>query len=375
MTNLFFNNILRDDLNYAFSINYMVLENLNNLLPQNGQTVFSRDDIFRSKSTEERLYNIRFHQYAKMRNKYFLNIQKALDSFNFEARYKANTNTLINIYNETTGDNMNYDDVFGADDVKNWELYSKIYQSLNSQNFVRLDGRGKLMIALHHFGSFYENYKVWKVVSDIFEVLQNDINSYGSKTLYFGKPDNPNIIKVSKEQFDEIDSTCNKIINTLKRRTLNEERKISKKLRVSTDESDLDVAGRVLERLHAIMCLKKAQGDFETRFESANRKPVKKENDFKNLERELLFLKNNKKTFSIDNIYFHKIEIRDMIEPMSLFPEFDEIRARLLKVVFGNDQTNAAIFNSTDFVPSPNNTDNSSNEEGSNNSASNLENQ
>lgn len=343
MANLYYDKILRDDLNYAFSINYMVLENLDKLMPKNGQMIFSRNDIFGQKSREEEIYNLRFHEFAKVRNECFSNIQKGLDSFNCKEKFKANSECLLGVYNQSTGNNIKYDDLFGNDDVKNWELFQKINQSVNTEDFDSLENRGRLVIALHQFSVFYEDYKLWKIVSEIFDVLQNDINGYGSKTLYFGKPDNQNIIKLSKSKFDKLCSSINEILIDQEKKMLSEEKEISKRLITSEDKADVDAAGTILEKIGALMFLKKSLNDFNVRFQWANQRPYKEKNNLKNLARKLHLVKPEEK-FTVDNVYIHKIELRDLIEPMAFFPEFDKYRNVFSEIVFDNNKGSNNVF-------------------------------
>ena len=44
-----------------------------------------------------------------------------------------------------------------------------------------------------HFLNDYNQYKEWLSAYEIFEVLDNDITIYGSKSLYYGKPENPDV--------------------------------------------------------------------------------------------------------------------------------------------------------------------------------------
>ena len=55
---------LQDALNFAFSVNYMVLDNFRHVDPTGHEGVFSRNDIFGPKSRKDLVYEGLYKDYA-----------------------------------------------------------------------------------------------------------------------------------------------------------------------------------------------------------------------------------------------------------------------------------------------------------------------
>ena len=181
-----------NNLNTAFSINFMVLQNLARINVASGN-VFTRNDIFGAKSSAEKQYDDYFKEYAEIRNDYFEEIREFFAAETYFNSFNTNAHYLIDEYNACFEKNLQVKDVFSDRNVKNWKLFNQIFDDVENFEAKSSIDTLKLHCAFAQFLIFYDSYKKWLSAYEIFEVLERDITSYGGKSLYHGKPDNDDI--------------------------------------------------------------------------------------------------------------------------------------------------------------------------------------
>lgn len=330
---LTFKQTLSQNLNTAFSINYTILENLNRMMPENGQMVFTSNDIFGEKSNDQILFNQKFHEFAELKNKCYKEIKKELSKLNFKEQFLNNTKYLLEFYEEITGIKLEYNKVFGNGDIKDWDLFNQIGDYSRNDSSLTNRSKTELAIIFYQFLAFYDEYRAWKATCDIVDVLDKDINQYGAKSVYFGKIDNPNIIKVNIDDFNMFSDAVYEILDPLEEKIKSEykeDRKKVKNLSISEQKSRLSSYSQLFSALNQIDDFYDKIGE---RFNAANsrvqmNKPT--------LLQKLVFGKALKEdpNFSIDEIYVHKIEIRELAELLSVFPPLDQLREKLDNILY-----------------------------------------
>ena len=345
---LTFKQTLSQNLNTAFSINYTILENLNRMMPENGQKVFTSNDIFGEKSSDQILYDQNFHDFAQIKIQCYKEIKKGLKDLHFKERFRKNTKYILELYEEVTGTKFEYDKIFSNDDIKDWDSFNKIGDFFRYDDTLTNRSRTELGIVYYQFLAFYDDYRAWKATCDIVEALDKDINQYGAKSIYFGKIDNPDIVKIDIDQFNDFFDAVYEILDPLENKIRVGYKEDVKKIKNNDEQEELISSYNQL-----FLALKQVEDFYDKigeRFDAANsRVQMKKPTIFQ----KLIYGKALKEDpdFYIDKIYVHKIEIRELAELLSLFPQLDELRNKLDKFL---DSDSKNVENSQENAKSNN---------------------
>lgn len=324
---------LNEHLNNAFSINYMVLDNINHLVPENGNMVFTRDDIFGSKSKEKRIYNERFHEYAKMRTESFLKIREGLESYGFQEKFKRNSKVFIEIYNELGRNKVKYEDVFSSNDIKNWAFFYNIDKVLRKGAFRSNKERLELAIINEQFLGFYDQYRAWKSAYDIFNVLDNDIDTYGNKSIYHGRTGGQDVLKIKNDDYEKF---FNGVFRVLDRTSamLNDEYRKKVKIFAGEDKKD-DRISELEYYLAVIAAIENFYQKMSKRYKAANKAYEKQTSKLKIFRK--LFTSNKRENdenkLVVDSVYVHKLEIQELVDLLLAFPELKKFADKADKLI------------------------------------------
>lgn len=326
---------LYDRLNYAYSINYYLLDTLNQFL-QDGKMYYSREDIFGKKSTYEEYLN-NLHSYiATARNNYFERVQKSFDDCGFADLFQKNGEELINIYNGTSGNNVKFEDVFSKNDVVDWNFFADVETLLDSSsNDLINQGKATLSYVFSEYINFYEQYKVWRSANELLGALSDDFNSYGAKSLTFGKSDNKDIISVDSDYLDSVVKVCSDFIkNNVKKYA----KEISKLKKQKADINDILNDPEKYSKLESQLAFEKLIDYcelFSERLISANSTPKIKKPLNARLVEFFGTLNTEPKQTKVDSVYVHAFELADFLAISSMFPELLEFSQDVSKKCFG----------------------------------------
>ena len=308
MEQLTFNDELQKLLNSAFSVNYMVLDNFRHVDPTNHQGTFLREDIFGPKSRKQEVYENLYHDYANIRNECFKYIQEYLDSFQYPKHFRENAASIVDMYNKVCNKNVQVSDMFSSSEIKNVDFLAQISDGLETNKKLSSMERTSCYLALNSYAVFYEQYKMWLTASEIFNTLQDDITSHGSKSFQYGKPTNNNIFIIDKDSYT-------KFITPILVYAMADEKKLEKRRKSlvrdikaghKEKESELE---EVLTVLVAIKLIYVSDAMINERFEAASKKPKanSKWNEIvNNILSKYVFQETE---FNIDKVYVHKYEI------------------------------------------------------------------
>lgn len=212
-------------------------------------------------------------------------------------------------YNSYLGKNVKYSDVFSERNIKNWEAFNQIFEDVESLKDISSLDSLKLNISLGQFLIFYEDYKNWLSAYEIFEVLDNDITSYGNKSFYHGKPDNPDVFIMDFDDYHEYYEKITKFFS------LNNKK--PKKLRKAkaTDETSPEYISMqtIIDFINKL----------EERVGYANTHLMEIGSIWSRLEYHFSHMSDG--DFEVTQIYVHKNEILSLISAMLTFPELHEL--------------------------------------------------
>ena len=305
------------NLNTAFSLNYMVLQNLARLLPS-GNNVLTRNDVFGEKSSAMYHYEMYYKDLAETRNEQFEGIRKFFSPEVYFEQFQKDSTYLLEDYNEKLGKNIKYSDVFSSRNIKNWELFNKIFDDV--ENFTGKNSLEtlKLQFAFAQFLTMYDEYKDWLSAYEIFEVLESDITHYGSKSFYHGITNNTDVLKLN---FDDYHSYAEKISKFL----LNQNKKPKNKRK----NRDNGIPSAETLSLDSIITF---YNRMEDRFGHANSHLMELGSIWSKLNYHLSHMSDG--DFEIEEVYVHRNEILSLVSSMLTFPELyelaDEISLKLL---------------------------------------------
>lgn len=317
---------LFNNINTAFSINFMVLQNISKLLPHGNQTIFTSSDVFREKTYKEYTYDFRFEEFADIRNDYYKTIRDEFEADEILGEFKTNSQTFIDAYNEAMGTSYSVSDVFTDRNVKSWEFFEQIFEDAESNNLPQTQSTLNLQKSLGQFANFYDVYKDWLSAYEIFEALEKDITPFGSRSAYLGKPQNPDIFILT---FDDFHESSAPIVEFIQKRKA-ELKDFVKTKGNDTPESDLYL--KASER--ALNIIIELFNRFQDRFGFANTHLMELDSFLTKIKYKLSYPKDN---FKIESVYVHKAEILSLISALSTFPELDEHTKKISKAFLGKN--------------------------------------
>ena len=304
------------NLNTAYSIHFMILQNLDRILSNKG-SIFDRKDIFGKKSELDYIYDSYYKDYADIRNEFFSKFFKFLNPESSLKNFKENANYLIQIYNELLSKDIKYSDVFSDRDIFNWNIFNEMID--NAENF---QGKNIDILKLQStFGQFlvlYEQYKQWLSVFEIYETLEKDITSYGSKSIYFGKPNNPGVFVINFDEFHNYTKSIHDFIAKFKK-------SIKNKTYSSFDEKVAETI--CLENMINFCNL------IDSRFGHANMHIKELGSLFSRITYKLSHMSDG--NFEVNEVYIHKNEILPLINALGFFPELHDLANQITNKFLG----------------------------------------
>lgn len=308
------------NLNTAFSLNYMVLQNLARLLPSN-KMVFSRDDIFGEKSSATYHYEKYYEDLAEIRNEQMEGIRKFFSPEIYFEQFKKDSTFLLEDYNEKLGKNVKYSDVFSERNIKNWELFNKLFDDVDQFKGKNSLETLKLQFSFAQFMTMYDEYKDWLSAFEIFEVLDSDITSRGSKSFYFGITSNPDVLKLHFDDYHEYSEKISKFL-------LNQNKK-PKKERIKKDNGTPTAESISLDTIINFY------NRMEDRFGHANSHLMELGSFWSRLQYQFSHMSDG--DFEVEEIYVHKNEILSLVSSMLTFPELYELADQISLKLLGKN--------------------------------------
>lgn len=293
-------------LNVAFSTNFMILQNLARLFPEENNNVFGSSDIFGDKSSDRELFDMLYYDFAEIRKDYFRKIRAFFEANNLPESFREGSHLLIDSYNQVFKKNIEYSSIFSNKDIHDWEAFNRIFENIDKIERKSSFDERKLQFLFMHFLNDYNQYKEWLSAYEIFEVLDNDITIYGSKSLYYGKPENPNVLTFNLSDYEKLSEPIKKFI-----KSRNQRKRMFQKPEVSSDEF-------VSLNTLAEFCNK-----MDERFDSANSHLMQQGGIISRLK--YIFSGLSEGNFKITKVYIHKNEILSLITAMLNFEELHEL--------------------------------------------------
>lgn len=308
------------NLNTAFSLNYMVLQNLARLLPS-GNNIFTRDDIFGEKSSARYHYEQYYEELAEIRNEQMDGIRKFFSPEIYFEQFKKDSTYLLEDYNEKLGKNVKYSDVFSERNIKNWELFNKIFDDVDNFKGKNSLETLKLQFGFAQFLTMYDEYKDWLSAYEIFEVLEADITSRGSKSFYYGIISNPDVLKLNFDDYHEYSKNISEFL-------LNQNKK-PKKQRIIKDNGTPTAESISLDTIINFY------NRMEDRFGHANSHLMEIGSLFSKIQYHLSHMSDG--DFEIDEVYVHRNEILSLVSSMLTFPELYELADKISLKLLGKN--------------------------------------
>lgn len=167
----------------------------------------------------------------------------------------------------------------------------------------------------------YDEYKDWLSAYEIFEVLESDITSYGSKSFYHGITSNPNILKLNFDDYHEYSEKISKFLLSQNKKPKN--KRIKRDNETPTAESiSLDTIMTFYNRM-------------EDRFGYANSHLMELGSIFSKLLYRLSHMSDG--DFEVNEVYVHRNEILSLVSSMLTFPELYELADQISLKLLGKN--------------------------------------
>ena len=328
-------------LNYAYSINYTILENLNRIFSDGKYNVMLRDDIFGRKSCKEEITDARFHRFAEYRNKNFAELRESFNEFDIYNVFKNNIATFIKSYENICKIPANFNEVFPNSESVNTEKFLELNDNVNYCDASDKD-KTKFFLSAFNMMNFYSQFKIIISAIELFDTLERDINSYGSKSIYYGKPDNPNIRIITRDQLIDLEDAISDFYKNNKKqieRIRNELNKYSPDL----ENEELVSATDSVARAAALDTIETYLNLAADRIEAANTSVVKNNLANKIFSHIMFPESSGKKKFKVNEIYVHTNELETFYDALM---EFEQLKPLAEKVwqIHGGEKSSGAKF-------------------------------
>lgn len=318
--------VIKNEVNLAYSINFMLLENISKILPYGNQTIFTSEFFKRVKSNDEKYIDMLFEVYSDFRNQIFAEIRETFKKDNLTDEFKTKSAEFLNCFNSAFKKDVKYSAIFSERDVADWFMFNRMASmTMSKMKTAKNYDEIKLKNAFTEFLVFYDNYKNWLAEMEVFEKLDKDITEIGSKSVFFEKPTNPNIINVDITDFYNFASEAQKIIDEQKQKI---ENFIKNKENLSVQESE-----DALFLAQALARIEQSLIQTSNRFNYANTNALELGGKFSKLGARLAKGKNTT-NFKVEKIYIHKNELISMFDDMKYFSEFENQLALLGSLIF-----------------------------------------
>ncbi len=337
MEELTLNEDLQRSVNNAFSINYMVLDNFRHVDPANHNGVLLHNDIFGEKSRKQKTYESLYHDYAEIRNEAFALLNNFFKSYGYEKCFIENTNTLVNLYNKVYNADVKVGDYFTDKEIIDISFLEKFADDIENNETLSMFERTNCYLALNDFLVFYEQYKMWLSSFEIFQTLQEDITSHGSKSLMYGKPTNKNVFVIEKEGYKKFITPILVYMMEEEKKLEKQRKTLIKQIKAGHTELQEDLSV-ILTVLVAIKLIYLTDSNINNRFEFANKMPEPKHKIDAILNKFVSKVLFNETEFKVDKAYIHKYEILDFVNALSVFPYFDDITKKLTDIALGSER-------------------------------------
>lgn len=313
----FLNNNFYLAIKKACQYNYVCLYAQNQIKSNDQNGVFTAKDIFDQEKDRSQLYlEKKLELYSIKRNKYFSFINNNIFDNEIDKEFETQKNNLTNEFNEYYKTNKKFEDImdgdFIIDEKFNSDLYAPFELGQTREEFATL---AFAFSAYLHASSDYRNVLVAR---DIISTLDDDFNSNGYKSMFYGKPKSSNVFKLNNETLGTlIDFGKNTTIRKLKE--LDKIEKNIKKLgepeidsNLSNKHKDLTADTVILE---AILVYIDA---FKERYDALTKPPFSKKLMLKaKLNDASIGVNPFKKFVPDDFVYVHKSELEDVCNLLS----------------------------------------------------------
>lgn len=323
---------LRNDVDVAYSINYTVLENIEQMLPCGNNSVFSSEDVFNSSSREEIANDYQFEENANIRNTVFSKIRDEFEETNLVPEFKIVSQVFLERYYDVFQHYVKRDDVFSERNISNWIKFNSMISEVleiilsNQNDTQKTPEELELSKATTNFLGFLRYYKDWLTEFEVFEKLDKDITEDGSRSVFCGKDTNPDILTIEVKDFN---NTATKIIDTL-----NELKdKYSSKISDTEKLTEIDILQLTSFSSNASN-LERILNSINNRIKAANTNLIREQGKFAKLISKIFAKK--RKPFSLDKIYVHKNELVNLFSEMKGYPELKDEVTAICELILGD---------------------------------------
>lgn len=320
----------RNDVNLAYTINFMILENIHQYLPDGNQTMFTSEDIMRDRTRDEIYYDKMFERYAEFRNVCFDEIREAFKDDDLVSDFKRASKEFLDTYNKYKTHKLEYNEVFSERNVSNWFKFNRMIGKVQTvaSDPKKLKKAEDLVDVTARFVTFYDAYKDWLTEYEIFEKLDKDIDKNGSRSVFYKKDTNPEILTIKRETFTKFADEVMAVLNA-------EEQEITEFLNSNPELNETEqYTFKVM--IDAIFNIRKIFQDTDSRFEFANTSTMNLKNDLSTKIFNAFGPVKRMDKLTIDEIYVHKNELIGLFDEMKYFSALFKPLETLSKAIFGD---------------------------------------
>lgn len=308
----------------------MILENIHQYLPYGDQTIFTSEEIKRNRTADELYYDKMIERCAEFRNVCFEEIRDAFKEDDLVSDFKRASNEFLDTYNKYTSHKIAYNEVFSDKNIINWFKFNPMITKVQkiSQDESKANQANDLIDITSRFVTFYSAYKDWLTELEIFEKLDKDIEKNGSRSIFYRKETNPDILTIKKDDFLKFANKVMDVINS-------QEKEITDFLNSNPELSENEkFAFKVL--LDAIFNIRKILQDTDNRFEFANMSTLNLKEDLPTKIYNKFSPVRHMDKLNIDEIYVHKNELVGLFDEMKYFSELEEPMKTITNLIFGD---------------------------------------
>jgi len=226
-------------LNGLFSANYTCLRIAQQSAPKSSdKQVHTANDIFSGKSFKDFWLTDKMQSAAENRNKFIENLSlltaEFLNEEEITAQFEESKEFFMTLFNKTYKTNKTFEQCFNGFEIID-PRFKRDFDSFDLSAKQMLNGSNLLILYYYQYQVFWEQYSVAKSFIAISQALSSDLTNYGYRSIFYGKPSDPQIQTISRAKLqslksrtdlaqatsDELYKKTEKELETLKRKSKN----------------------------------------------------------------------------------------------------------------------------------------------------------
>lgn len=195
----------------AFSINFSCLRASaqDDIFENDNGNIFSSKDVFKKKSLKDYWHKEKMRGISSAREELFERfydaLKKTYEQIDISQNEAFAKEYLMKNFNHFFGTNKTFDECFSGYEILDQE-FKHDFERFDNHAIIAENklGLSNTINAYYAYLNTYHDHMIVQSFEDLINTLYSDFSSEGYKTLFYGKPQNPKVSKLTRGDIDEL---------------------------------------------------------------------------------------------------------------------------------------------------------------------------